>query len=110
MPRSKAARLRPDASYLVVGGFGGIGRSVCHWLAERGARNLVVVSRTAGADGRADQLKLELKDTARHDVNVLGINCDISKEAELTRALVTHARSGMPPIRGIVHGGMELKV
>ncbi|KAK4227024.1 putative polyketide synthase [Podospora fimiseda] len=109
MPRSTAARLRADASYLVVGGFGGIGRSVCDWMVEHGARNLVVLSRTAAGDGRANELKMELKDAFKHDVNVMGIGCDISIESELSRALITHARSGMPPIRGIIHGGMELK-
>ncbi|KAK4163340.1 putative polyketide synthase [Cladorrhinum sp. PSN259] len=109
MPRSNAARLRSDASYLVVGGFGGIGRSVCHWLAEHGARNLVVVSRSAGANGKADELKRELKEAVKHDVEVMGIGCDISNEAQLSRALVAHGRSGMHPIRGIIHGGMELK-
>ncbi|KAK3991082.1 putative polyketide synthase [Cladorrhinum sp. PSN332] len=109
MPQSTGAKLRGDASYLVVGGFGGIGRSVCHWMVGHGARNLVVVSRSAAVDGRADELKLELEEAFKHDVNVMGIGCDISVESELSRALIAHARSGMPPIRGVIHGGMELK-
>ncbi|KAJ0151029.1 Lovastatin diketide synthase LovF, partial [Colletotrichum tanaceti] len=38
-----------DASYLLVGGFGGLGRAVATWLLEHGARNLVFLSRSAGA-------------------------------------------------------------
>ncbi|MCF8142167.1 MAG: thioester reductase domain-containing protein [Cyanobium usitatum Tobar12.5m-G36] len=35
----------PDATYLVTGAFGGIGQQLCHWLAARGARSLVLVGR-----------------------------------------------------------------
>ncbi|KAI1125429.1 hypothetical protein F5Y10DRAFT_284293 [Nemania abortiva] len=42
--------LRSDASYLLVGGLGGLGRSVSIWLAEHGARNLIFLSRTATLD------------------------------------------------------------
>ncbi|KAF5518011.1 Highly reducing polyketide synthase gloL [Colletotrichum aenigma] len=38
---------REDASYLLVGGLGGLGRSVCRWMAARGARHLVLCSRSA---------------------------------------------------------------
>ncbi|OTA94899.1 hypothetical protein M434DRAFT_70407 [Hypoxylon sp. CO27-5] len=39
---------RPDASYLLVGGFGGLGRSIAMWMVERGARNLIFLSRSGG--------------------------------------------------------------
>ncbi|KAK0741973.1 hypothetical protein B0T21DRAFT_408828 [Apiosordaria backusii] len=109
VPRKLTARLRNDASYLVVGGFGGIGRSVCHWLAEHGAQHIVVVSRSAGAFGKADQLQTELASAVGRQINVVGLGCDISNMKELNRALAKYARTGAPPIKGIVHGGMELK-
>ncbi|KAK4173467.1 putative polyketide synthase [Triangularia setosa] len=109
IPRKPVARLRTDASYLVVGGFGGIGRSVCHWLAEHGAQHIVVVSRSAGAFGKADQLQTELISAIGRQVNVVGLGSDISNMKELNRALAKHARTGAPPIKGVIHGGMELK-
>ena len=42
--------LRPDASYLLVGGLGGLGRSVSVWLAEHGARNLIFLSRSGSSN------------------------------------------------------------
>lgn len=43
---AKRFAVRPDAAYLVTGGFGGVGRAVAGWLVERGARELVLVGRT----------------------------------------------------------------
>ncbi|KAK4148341.1 KR domain-containing protein, partial [Chaetomidium leptoderma] len=108
IPRTAATRLRPDASYVVVGGFGGIGRSICHWLAEHGARHLVVISRSANTAGKLESLQVELHSTG-HNVEVTAIGCDISKMTELKNALDEHARARMPPIKGLIHGGMELK-
>jgi NAD(P)-dependent dehydrogenase (short-subunit alcohol dehydrogenase family) len=109
IPRAATTRLRPDASYLVVGGFGGIGRSVCHWLAEHGARHLVVLSRSAHTAGKVESLQEELS-AAGLSVDVTAVACDISKMADVKRALDEHARARRPPIKGIVHGGMELRV
>lgn len=34
--------LEADATYLIAGGLGGIGRSIASWLVDRGARNLIL--------------------------------------------------------------------
>ena len=100
-----------DASYLVIGGFGGIGRSVCRWLAERGAKSLVVASRNAAtATDKLEQLRLELEDAGCEDVQVTAISCDISDMAGLKKALDECVASGVPSIKGIIHGGMDLRV
>src|SRR5699024_927649 len=36
---------RPDGSYLITGGFGGLGINVAKWLAKRGARSVILMSR-----------------------------------------------------------------
>lgn len=48
LPRSPVPKLKPDASYLIVGGVGGLGRSITHWMVDHGARNLILLSRSAG--------------------------------------------------------------
>lgn len=37
-PSKKEFRLREDASYLLVGGLGGLGQAIAIWMAEAGAR------------------------------------------------------------------------
>ena len=41
-----ALRCRPDAAYLVTGGLGAIGLATANWLADLGARRLVLAGRT----------------------------------------------------------------
>ncbi|KAM0799084.1 KR domain-containing protein [Usnea florida] len=41
--------LRPDVSYLSIGGVGGLGRSIASWMVERGAKHLIIMSRSAGS-------------------------------------------------------------
>ena len=43
--------LREDGTYLVTGGLGGLGLKLARWLADRGARHLVLLGRS-GAVGR----------------------------------------------------------
>lgn len=47
--QSYSPTLDPSAPYLVVGGLGGLDRSVSVWLVEHGARNLTFLSRSAGS-------------------------------------------------------------
>jgi len=37
--------IKADHAYVLIGGHGGIGLAVCHWLIERGARKFVIIGR-----------------------------------------------------------------
>ena len=45
-PVRQPFRCRPDAAYLITGGLGALGLLMAAWLADRGARRLVLASRT----------------------------------------------------------------
>ncbi|OJZ82952.1 hypothetical protein ASPFODRAFT_210761 [Aspergillus luchuensis CBS 106.47] len=47
-PIEKRYIFPPTKSYLLVGGFGGIGRVLATWMVTNGARHLVIMSRSAG--------------------------------------------------------------
>ena len=45
-PVREPLRCRPDAAYLITGGMGALGLLMAAWLADRGARRLVLAGRT----------------------------------------------------------------
>ncbi|WBB80649.1 type I polyketide synthase [Micromonospora sp. WMMD882] len=90
--------VRPDGTYLVTGGLGGLGRHVARWLVERGARTLVLVGRSAGSDdSRADVAALRAAG-ARVEV----VRADITRADEVSR-LVGEVTASLPPLRGVFH-------
>lgn len=52
---------RPDRSYLVTGGLGGLGLALAAWLAQRGARCLVLTSRRGVRSGEQTRALQELR-------------------------------------------------
>lgn len=97
-------KLHSNASYVVVGGFGGIGQSICLWLAEHGAKNLIVLARSANAADKAAPL---LQDLNNLGCQVRSIACDIANEGDVLRAV--EACKDMAPIRGVIQGAMVLR-
>ncbi|KAH8691887.1 KR domain-containing protein [Talaromyces proteolyticus] len=47
-------------AYLLVGGLGGLGRSISTWIVEHGARHLIYLSRSVGADKKHQEFAQEL--------------------------------------------------
>ncbi|EAQ86385.1 hypothetical protein CHGG_07638 [Chaetomium globosum CBS 148.51] len=106
LPRAPAPKLRPDASYLLVGGVGGLGRSIAHWMMDHGARNLILLSRNASKQN-AGTFITQLREAG---CRVVAISCDVASEQSLTRALDRcKNEEGLPPIRGVIQGAMVLK-
>jgi acyl transferase domain-containing protein/NADPH:quinone reductase-like Zn-dependent oxidoreductase len=108
LPPSITTALSPSASYLIVGGSGGLGQSVAHWLVARGARSLILMSRNAAKSPHTAALAKELR-RAKCD-RVLRISCDVADEDDLARAIHMCAEEGLPPIRGVVHAAFVLRV
>lgn len=108
LPRTVAAKLSGDASYLIVGGSGGLAQSVAHWMVSRGAKNLVLLSRSAATSEKTAALAHELREAGCH--RVLPISCDIANEDDLARAIDECAQEGLPTIRGVIHAAFVLRV
>jgi NAD(P)-dependent dehydrogenase (short-subunit alcohol dehydrogenase family) len=58
---AKAFTPDPDAAFLLVGGLGGLGKSISTWMVENGARHLVYLSRSAGTSNADTMFKHELE-------------------------------------------------
>ncbi|PYI31454.1 hypothetical protein BP00DRAFT_474969 [Aspergillus indologenus CBS 114.80] len=94
-----------NATYVIAGGFGGLGRSICRWMASRGARNLLALSRSGARTEPARQLVQELRALG---VTVVAPTCDIIQPDSLAEVLKEHA-STLPPIRGCIQCTMVLR-
>ncbi|KAK8107122.1 uncharacterized protein PG998_009135 [Apiospora kogelbergensis] len=101
---NKTARLSASASYLIIGGLGGIGRVYAQWMIDHGAKNLVLLSRNAASSVHSATIEKEL---SVGGANVTLRNCDAS-EMESLKAVLDECAKMMLPVRGIVHGGMQL--
>ena len=100
---AKPFTLDAEASYLLTGGLGGLGRSVATWMVERGARHLIFLSRSAGLSDRDNLFFAELK----------SMGCSVSavagkaEDMEVVKTVILRASR---PIKGIVHLAMVLRV
>ncbi len=105
-PTGSNMQLRSDASYVLVGGLGGLGRALAKWLSENGAKHLIFLSRSGTKKDEAQKLVDDLRDSG---INVAVYTCDVGDPEQLAEARRRSAQK-MPPIRGVIHGGMVLKV
>jgi acyl transferase domain-containing protein/NADPH:quinone reductase-like Zn-dependent oxidoreductase/NADP-dependent 3-hydroxy acid dehydrogenase YdfG len=99
-PAVRGARhaIRHDATYLITGGLAGLGLATARWLAERGARFLVLLGRR-GPDERA---LAEIDDLRVKGANVRPVLCDVSDEHRLVETL-NRVLKDLPGLRGVVH-------
>ena len=89
---------RADATYLITGGHGGLGLAVARWLAEKGARHIVLLGRS-GASVAGAELAVEL---SAKGVTITTIQADIANKDDVARALL-EIRTNLPPLRGVIH-------
>ncbi|KAE8394606.1 putative lovastatin nonaketide synthase [Aspergillus alliaceus] len=95
VPRAKPPLLLdPNATYLLAGGLGGIGRSIADMLQSHGARHLAFFSRSGNSK---EEAKAFLRQLRRHGCTANAYGCDISD------------REKMPPIKGLVQCSMVLR-
>lgn len=102
-----ALRLGPLGTYLLVGGLGGLGRSLAQMLVDSGARNIAFVSRS-GATQPAARAVVESLSSRAGGVNVKAYAADVADKASLAAALA-HCGEELPPIKGVIQMAMVLK-
>ncbi|MBN3005207.1 SDR family NAD(P)-dependent oxidoreductase [Chromobacterium alkanivorans] len=88
--------LDADAVYVVSGGTGALGLATARWLAGRGARHLLLISRGGETGDAAQAACARLRGDG---VEVRVAAADIADEAALRGALAAAGR----PIRGVAH-------
>ncbi|KAI0854080.1 hypothetical protein F5Y00DRAFT_250253 [Daldinia vernicosa] len=98
-------RFDTDATYIIAGGLGGLGRSVSRWFVERGARHLILLSRSGAKSTEAQELVAEL---ARSGTKVKTPACDIADQKAL-RLVLDECLRDMPAVRGCIQSSMVLR-
>lgn len=101
-------KLQPEATYILVGGFGGLGIRLIRWLGARGARTIVALSRSGDKSPAAKACVAEMRSLG---VKVLAKACDISSK-EAVQAVVRDLQvvDELGPIRGVINAAMALEV
>ena len=102
---SKPFRLSSNASYLLSGGLGGLGRSIAQWLIEHGAQSLIFLSRSGAQSSDAAAFVTDLK---TQGIQIGVYQCDISNLRQLEETIVSCAAI-FPPIRGVIQCAMNLR-
>jgi NADPH:quinone reductase-like Zn-dependent oxidoreductase/NAD(P)-dependent dehydrogenase (short-subunit alcohol dehydrogenase family) len=96
----------PHSSYLVAGGFGGIGQETARWMVQNGARSLILPSRVLveGSGSTREELIQELR---AQGADVRAPLCDIADRAQLEKTL--QELNNMPPIKGCIQTAMVMR-
>lgn len=92
-----------DGTYLITGGLGGLGLRVASWVAEKGARSLVLMGRSA-----PNQAALHTIDGLRArqtDVEIVQGDVGCASDVAQIFAAIAGARR---PLRGVFHAAGEL--
>jgi len=84
-------------TYLITGGLGGLGLVTAQWLAEQGARHLLLLGRSA--PGPDAQRQIDALRTGGVTVTVAQV--DVTERAQLARVL--DAIDPVHPLRGVIH-------
>ena len=113
-PVHEPLRCRPDAAYLITGGLGALGLLTAGWLADHGARRVILAGRTAlpprrDWDSEANDADTQQKINAIRALEMRGVvveavALDIGSHDAMQALLAKRDAEGAVPIRGVVHG------
>ena len=98
-----APKFKPDRSYLLIGGLGGLGRVVASWMVEHGARNLVFLSRSAQEGPETQDFLDELRS---QDCQVQLVAGSVVKAEDVQQAVSVPTK----PLAGVIQMSMVIKV
>jgi fatty acid synthase len=94
----------PDKCYLVTGGMGGIGLELTRWLIDRGARHVVLTSRSRQ---RSPYQDFRLRRWSDQGLDIRVSTCDV-RSAEETEQLLLEIEAARP-LGGLFHLAMVLE-
>ncbi|CAH1774053.1 unnamed protein product [Owenia fusiformis] len=100
----RRAACDPDKSYIITGGLGGFGLELAQWLVERGAKKLVLTSRSGVQNGYQHRCIAIWRE---HGVKVVTSQINITSETNARRLIEVANELG--PVGAVFHLAMVLK-
>lgn len=79
---------------------------MARWMVGKGARNIVLVSRSGSATGRVKAL---IDEVAATGANIIVRRCDVADRTSVEN-LIANGMADMPDVKGVIHGAMVLRV
>jgi malonyl CoA-acyl carrier protein transacylase len=89
--------IRPDATYAITGGFGGLGLLVARWIVEQGATHLVLIGRSQPQPAAQQQLQ---------EITALGATVTVAQADVAIQSQVADVLAQIDeayPLAGIIH-------
>lgn len=113
-------RFKANATYLITGGFGGLGFSIAKWMVENGAARFLFVGRTHipprfewnNKNGFTSEIKRKIqkiRDLESSGASVHTISADISDPEMIFNALNEFNYQNWPEIKGVIHAAGVLR-
>ncbi|RDA95780.1 hypothetical protein CP533_5176 [Ophiocordyceps camponoti-saundersi (nom. inval.)] len=102
VPAPRETKLSCQHTYLLVGGLGGIGKSLATWMTDHGARSFVFLSRSAGQSSEDQAFIQELESQGCRVTAVAG---SVAEFSDVRRA----AAAAPTQIKGVIHLSMVLR-
>lgn len=104
LDRKPAYSFDSNSTFLIAGGLGTCGRIISQWMVARGARNLILLSRSGG-----EKFPDFLESLRIQGVHVETPACDVSSRESLQWTL-SNVEKKMPPIKGCINAAVVIKV
>jgi phthiocerol/phenolphthiocerol synthesis type-I polyketide synthase D len=89
--------VRPDGSYILTGGLGGLGMVVARWLVDKGVGRVILNGRTGPSDEQTGELA-DLESRA----DIAFVAGDIASHGVADRLVAAAEETGLP-LRGVMH-------
>ncbi|MEH1781707.1 MAG: type I polyketide synthase [Nostoc sp.] len=88
----------PEGSYLITGGLGALGLQLAQWLADKGAKHLVLTGRRQPSE-TAQQTITQIEQ-AGVEVSVLLGDISVKQDAA---SILAQVKASLAPLRGVIH-------
>lgn len=79
---------------------------MAQWMISRGAKNIVLLSRSGELRGKARE---QIDNLNSDGANIVVRSCDVADRTSVDQ-LISSGLNDLPPVRGVIHGAMVLHV